>query len=244
MQNRSAEGKRIVEEAIALDPKNYLGYLYYAGVLAQERQFEEAIKFYKQAATLKPDAWRVHTGMAHAYLGMGQDAEASKAFSAALRLDPRNPGINRAYSYTALRMARGALAAVNAMIYLQRQGWREDHSLYMVIVAHFGYRQSKQMDAADKILEDAATRSDTSSWPYPVVEYLQRKLTADALLALATDNDKQTEAHAYIGMDLSINGERDAALSHLRWVAENGNKNFVEYPLALSEIKRLAGQTQ
>lgn len=243
-QRRTAEGKRMVEEAIALDPKNYLGHLYYAGVLAQERKLEEAIKSYKQAAAVKPDAWRAHLGMAQAYVSLGQDAEASRAYSAALRLDPRNSQINRAYSYTALRMGRGALAAVNAMIYLQREGWRDDHSLFMVIAAHFGYRQSQQQASAEKVLEDAANRSDASSWPYPVIQYLQRKLTADALLALATDNNKQTEAHAYIGMDLSITGEREAALTHLRWVAENGNKNFVEYSLALSEIKRLAGLTQ
>jgi lipoprotein NlpI len=114
----------------------------------------------------------------------------------------------------------------------------------MAFVAHFGYRQSQQTEAARQVLEDAATKSNTSGWPFPVVQYLQRKLTADALLALATDNNKQTEAHAYIGMDLSINGEREAALAHLRWVAENGNKNFVEYPLALSEIKRLAEKAQ
>lgn len=29
------------------------------------------------------------------------------------------------------------------------------------------------------------------------------------------------------------------ALKHLRWVKEHGNKLFVEYPLALSEISRI-----
>jgi len=240
LQGRRPDGKKLLEEAISLDPKNYLGYLSYADLLVEESQFEEAIKFYKQAAQLKPDIWRIHTGMARAFLGLGQEVEASKAYSAALRLDPRNSSINRSYSYIALRMARGSLAAVNALIYLKREGWRDESSLYMAFVAHFGYRLSKQAEAADKVLEDAATKGDTASWPFPVVKYLQHKLTADELLALATDNDKLTEAHAYIGMDLSINGEREEALAHLRWVAENGNKNFVEYPLALSEINRLA----
>jgi len=84
-----------------------------------------------------------------------------------------------------------------------------------------------------------SAKGDTSDWPYPVIEYLQQKLTAEELLARATDNDKQTEAHAYIGLALSLNGEREAALEHLRWVRENGNRNFVEYPLALSELARL-----
>jgi tetratricopeptide (TPR) repeat protein len=242
LQSRDDEGKRLIQEAITLDPKNYLGYLNYAGALTEERQFEEAIKFYKQAAALKPDAWRIHTGMAEAYLALGQNGEASKAYSAALRLDPRNPYINRNYSYTALRMGLGSLAAVNAMVYLRRQGWRDNHSLYMALVAHYGYRQVNQTAPAAKILEDAELKSDTSGWPYPVIQYLQHKLTADALLALSTDNDKLTEAHAYIGIDLSLGGDREAALAHLRWVVENGNKRFIEYPLAISEINRIEAQ--
>jgi tetratricopeptide (TPR) repeat protein len=242
-QGRLDEGKKLVQEAIALDPKNYLGYLYYAEVLTEEKQYEEAIKAYKQAALLKPDAWRIHAGLAQVYLALGQDAEASKAFSAALRLDPKNSYLNRIYSYTALRMARGSLAAVNAMIYIRRQGWRDEHSLYMAMVTHYGYRMAKQTNEATKVLEDAAARGDTSGWPYPVIEYLRHKLTADELLALAVDNDKQTEAHAYIGLALSLDGEREAALTHLRWVRENGNRDFVEYPLALSEINRLEAET-
>ncbi|HEX8775902.1 MAG TPA: tetratricopeptide repeat protein [Pyrinomonadaceae bacterium] len=238
-QQRLDEAKKFAQEAISLSPGNYLGYLYYAEALMQEKQYEEAIKTYKQAALLKPDAWRIHAGLAHAYLALGQDSEASKAFSAALRLEPRTSYLNRIYSYTALRMGRGSLAAVNAAIYLRREGWRDKHSLYMALVVHYGYRMSKQTKEAAKVLEDSTALGDTSGWPYPVIEYLQQKLTADELLARATDNDKQTEAHAYIGLALSLNGEREAALEHLRWVRENGNRGFIEYPLALSEIARL-----
>jgi tetratricopeptide (TPR) repeat protein len=241
-QGRLDEAKKLAQEAIALAPQNYLGYLYYAEALTQEKQYEEAIKSYKQAAQLKPDAWRIHAGLAQVYLAQGQDALASRSFSDALRLDPKNSYLNRAYSYTALRMARGSLAAVNATIYLRREGWRDEHSLYMAMVVYYGYRMAKQTAAAAKVLEDAAAMGDTSSWPYPVIEYLRQKLTADELLARATDNDKQTEAHAYIGMALSLNGEREAALAHLRWVKENGNRNFIEYPLALSEINRLEAE--
>jgi len=43
----------------------------------------------------------------------------------------------------------------------------------------------------------------------------------------------------YVGMDLSLAGKQDEALIYLQWVKENGNKNFVEYSLALSEIDRI-----
>jgi hypothetical protein len=38
---------------------------------------------------------------------------------------------------------------------------------------------------------------------------------------------------------LSLKGERDAALEHLRWVRDNGNRRFVEYEMALAEIAKL-----
>jgi tetratricopeptide (TPR) repeat protein len=238
-QGRAEEAAKLAQEAIDIDPKNYMGHLYLANILAQQKQYEEAIKSYNRAALLKPDAWRIHAGLARAYLGTGQDSEASKAFSAALRLNPRNAGLNRAYSYAALGLRKGSLAAINARVYLQRQGWRDDQSLYMVVVAHYGYRMAERSKDAAEVLEEAATRSDTSGWPYPVVEYLQGKLTTEALLALATDTDKKTEAHAYLGLDMSLKGEREAALKHLRWVRENGNRDFIEYPLAVAELNRL-----
>lgn len=42
-----------------------------------------------------------------------------------------------------------------------------------------------------------------------------------------------------IGLALSLAGERQEALKHLQWVKDNGNKSFVEYPAALTELKRL-----
>jgi hypothetical protein len=63
-------------------------------------------------------------------------------------------------------------------------------------------------------------------------------MTADNLLKLATDNDKMTEARAYIGMNLLLSGKTDTAQPYLRWVVENGNKNFHEYLFAKSALER------
>jgi hypothetical protein len=109
----------------------------------------------------------------------------------------------------------------------------------MALVAHFGLRQAGRTANADQILEEAVTRADASAWPYPVLRYLQRSLAEKEVLALADDNDKLTEAHAYIGLDLSLSNNREAAIPHLRWVKDNGNQRFVEYPLALAELGRI-----
>ena len=239
-QKRLPEAKKLLESAIASDPRNYLGHLHYANLLTKEEQLEEAIKSYQQAIQLKPDVARSYLDLAYTYLNAGKDEQAVEAFARATRLDPRNPYVYRTRSYVYLRLARGSLAASDALTYLNRQGWHDDHSAYMVLAAHFGLRQAKQTNQSLKILGDASTKLVASDWPYPVIRYLQKEITVQELLTLATDNDKLTEAHTYIGLDLSLNGNRDEALSHLQWVRENGNKNFVEYPLAITEIRRIA----
>jgi hypothetical protein len=42
------------------------------------------------------------------------------------------------------------------------------------------------------------------------------------LLALATDNDKLTEARCFLGLDDALKGNKDQALAHFHWVRDNG----------------------
>ena len=240
-QKRLPEARKLLESAIASDPRNYLGHLYYGNVLAREEQLEEAINSYLQASKLRPDVARPYSDLAYAYLNLGRDELAVEAFDRATSIDPRNAYVYRTRSYVYLRLARGSLAASDALTYLSRQGWYDDHSGYMALAAYFGFRQAKQTTAAAKILEEASGKLE-AEWPYQLIRYLQHKITGPEVLALATDNEKLTEAHAYIGLDLSLNGMREEALAHLQWVRENGDRNFVEYPLAVTEIRRIAAQ--
>ncbi|MBC8031907.1 MAG: tetratricopeptide repeat protein [Pyrinomonadaceae bacterium] len=238
-QNRLPEARKLLESAIASDSRNYLGHLHYAHVLSREERYEEAITSYQQAIQLKPEVAQSYSDLGYAYLNLGRDEDAVASFKQATRLDPRNPYLYRSRSYVYLRLARGTFAGSDARMYLRLQGWHDDHSPYMALALHFGLRQSKQATPASNVLAEAATKLTASEWPYPVIRYLQRQITAPELLALATDNDKLTEAHAYIGLDLSLSGIREEALRHLHWVRENGNKDFIEYPLALAEIGRI-----
>lgn len=233
------EAKKMFQAAINSDQKNYLAHYYYAEVLAQERQYEDAIKSYQQSISLNPRNAAAHADLGYAFLALRRDGEAAQAFQQAISLDPNNPFLYRTRGYLYLQQARGLLAVRDASIYLKWQGWREDHSPYMALVTYFGYQQAKRPADAAKILEEAVSKIDATAWPYPVLRYLQRSLTEKELLEQATDNDKLTEAHAYIGLDLSLSGDTAAALPHLQWVKENGNQRFVEYPLALAELGRI-----
>src|SRR5439155_10160449 len=116
-------------------------------------------------------------------------------------------------------------------------GWREEYSQYMVLVAHFGYRMQNREQEARKILIDCASKCDTTAWPYPIIRYLRDELPVTALMNMTKDNDKMTEARGYIGMNLSLLGRFQEALQHFNWIKENGNRDFSEYILAISESK-------
>lgn len=80
-----------------------------------------------------------------------------------------------------------------------------------------------------RLLGEAARNADKAAWPAPAGRYLLGRLSADTLFRLATDINRMTEAHNYIGMNLLLSGKRKRALLHLRWAAEHGNKGIHEY---------------
>ena len=96
-----------------------------------------------------------------------------------------------------------------------------------------------QQDALKEVLDLASKRSNTLTWPYQLIMYFRGELTAEALLAEASNNDRLTEAHGYIGMDLLLKDQKEEALPHFRWVKEHGNKSFVEYKLTVIQLASL-----
>jgi tetratricopeptide (TPR) repeat protein len=200
---------------------------------------EKAIHTFEEAIRLKPDNPYAYFNLGLLYFPSGPYAEAIDAFTQAIVRDPRyaEAYYHRAYAY--LYMGRGDSAASDAEMYLNLKGWRAEHSQYMVIVAHFGYLQARNAASARKILENALERVDRSAWPYPAIEYLRRDISAKRLFSLADDEAKKSEARAYIGINLSLLGQQEAALGHLRWVKEHTHWGAIERSLAVSEIDRI-----
>lgn len=119
---------------------------------------------------------------------------------------------------------------------LARDGWWDVTSLYHILVGHFAARREGRPDAARGLLDDAFARSDIESWPYPVIRFLRHEIEADALLALADDDDKKTEAHCYLGLDLDLAGHPDQARPHYQWVRDHGTPTFMEYTIARARL--------
>lgn len=208
--------------------------------LMRRGKFSDAIVPLQEALRLDPQYRNARYFLADAYTKTGSYAKAINSWTKFLELVPNGPDAltNRSWTYL-YAGGHGREAAADARNFLDVHGWRQPTSTYLAIMANLGYREAGMTDEAQAILEEAKNKSKTGSWPYSIVRYLNGETSVDELLQLAIDNDKKTEAHAYIGMDLLIKGKNDEARTHFQWVKEYGNKRFFEYPLSVEELKRL-----
>jgi tetratricopeptide (TPR) repeat protein len=200
---------------------------------------EDAIKAVREAVSLNPNFANAYTNLGNWCTELGRYEEAVEAFSNVTRIAPRFPYAYFSRSLLHLYLGQGDLAGDDAKLFLSLGDWSRERAPYMAIVGTLGYLRAGRVEEANKLLGLAQKRLNANVWPYPIVGYLRKDISKAALLSIATDNDKMTEARAYIGLALSLAGERQEALKQLQWVKDNGNKSFVEYPAALAELKRL-----
>lgn len=230
------------DKAIRLKPTYAEAYSARGNVRNHLVQNERAIQDFDEAIRLNPQYTEAYYNRANAYMDTGQLEKARQDYSETLTLNPAHSEALYNRALVNLLLARGD-AAADARAYLDLKGWKDERALYVVLVGYFGARYGHKDDEARKFLEEAKSKGDTSVWPYPIVRYLSHELSTQALLNLTgEDVDKKTEAQAYMGTDLALSGKKDEALTHLRWVRDNGNKRFVEYAVAAAEFNRLAGE--
>jgi tetratricopeptide (TPR) repeat protein len=117
-------------------------------------------------------------------------------------------------------------------------GWDSEWAVYAVIMGNLAARQLGDITAAKTFIDDSVGKLDTA-WPYPIVRYLCGEIDELALLKLAVDNDMETLARCYLGLDHMVEGRKDKAAAHLRWVVEHGNGALIEYTIASAELDRL-----
>ena len=218
-------------------------------------RYDKAVEHYKESIRVASNRYQVEAllGLGLTYIRMGKHEEALAAFEKGIEYastprqfsveDEIEPWLLPALYFDAaqadLHLGRGQTAVEAARKYIEIRTWSDPNAAYAALMSYFGNRKAGRDEEARKVLEEASARTDAKAWPAPVFQYLRGDLKEEGLLAAATDNDKMTEARAYAGISLALAGRLDAARPHLEWVVKSGNRDFIEYALARSELSRI-----
>jgi tetratricopeptide (TPR) repeat protein len=226
-------------EAIRLNPTDSEAHAYRGVAWRFKQDYDKAIADYTEAIRLNPSNPDFHGIRASAWLAKNDYNKGIADYTEAIRLAP-----DSASSYTSRARAfwqagRYQESLADEKHFLEKQGWRDKSSPYAAILGHFAARRAGKADEARAFLDDLKAKGDTAAWPYPVARYLQGELGETGLLILSIDNDRLTESHCYLGLDLLIKGKVEEAKTHFLWVKEHGNRGFTEYAIALAELDRM-----
>jgi tetratricopeptide (TPR) repeat protein len=238
-QDRRNEAVAALSHSAELSPSSFAAQYYLANALAALSRHEEALNAFDRAIAINPAAPAPWVGLSISALALGRDAQSNAAFKRAMQLDANREWYRRR-AYQALAFGRNEVALADARSYIDQVGWSGESGQYMAIAAVIAARRCGDSATADSLLANLGGALDEKAWTSQVVGFLSGRTDAAQFLSHAKGAGQQTEAHTYIGFQSATEGRLDDALTHLRWVAEQGARNYLAYRMAKAEIDRIA----
>jgi tetratricopeptide (TPR) repeat protein len=237
-QERYDDALGLFQAAATEAPSDFAAQYFLGLALRQVGRYEDALQADSRATTLNPQSPISWYELSLAALALSRDSQADAAFTQVRRIDSDESWI-QIRAYAALPLGRPDMAARDALDYIRERGWGDDSAPYCAFLAAISYRRLGRSADADATLTQAAAVVDPKSWTANVLAFLQGKLDSAQFLARADETGERTEAHTYIGFRDLEAGRTKEALEHFQWVKDGGSRNYVEYPLALGELRRL-----
>ncbi|MCW5961621.1 MAG: tetratricopeptide repeat protein [Pyrinomonadaceae bacterium] len=226
-------------KALQLNPELPRAYNGRGWVYHQQRLFDRAIADYTTAIRIDPGYATAYCNRGVAYASIGEYDLAIEDDTKALDLDPDlNDEIYRSRALAYFYKNDGENAYRDTVTYLKRNGVNGEAVPYGIMIGYLGLRKTGNTADADTFLKDWLKLLNPGAWSTQILKYFDGQMTAEELLKLANNNDKQTEAHAYIGEILLSEHKKADAFKHFEWVKQNGNKTFIEYRISLEELGR------
>jgi lipoprotein NlpI len=84
-----------------------------------------------------------------------------------------------------------------------------------------------------------ALRLNTTNWPYAAIDFYLGRRSLDEMRATAATANEQCESAFFAGERQLLRGNNAEARASLQVVVDTCPKNFLEYPGAISELRRL-----
>jgi tetratricopeptide (TPR) repeat protein len=237
-QQKQDQAIAALKEIAASTPSSFPAAYYLATALAAEWRHDEAVTAYSKATDLNPESPEAWMGLSVATMALGRTAQANAAMMQATRRQA-DPDLYRSRAYAALGLGVNEIAAADARQYLNIAGWSSETAVYTAFVGAIAHLRLGQRDEANALLTTAREASTSQPWTLLVADFLDGRIAQADFLSKAKSDGEKTEARTYIGLKAEIDGRKEEAITHFDWVVANGARNYYEYGMARSALKRL-----
>lgn len=222
------------QKVLETDTEDLSAQLGQAMIFARLERHEDAFTSYDAIVKRFPRHAFAWNGRGLAAFNLEDFDEALTSFEMATADQPVNGFFYESLAWT--RMCRGEFAqaaesAKRATLMYNRKG---EMSSYPLLIAYFSYLETGDHANAQRTLSYAMKNSRPDQWPAPVIGYLSNHITVEELIGCVSNISEETEAHAYIGLKLRLEGDEATSNAHLSWVGQHGNPAVFEYTLARS----------
>jgi tetratricopeptide (TPR) repeat protein len=209
--------------------------------------FEAMIQANKSAIACEPRVGAYHASIAHAYLTLGEIAEARAAAERANAISPDDVGVRNIRARIDFIQEHWADATARFRVEAVDPSSRDVYGDYSRCYLWLAQRRAGVRNpelpprVSNEKSPDAAPYSPTD-WPGPILETLQGRLSeADLVQAIRDDGSNQTrerltEALYYVGELRLAEGDVESARRHFASVINLRVLNFVEYGMARAEL--------
>jgi serine/threonine protein kinase/Tfp pilus assembly protein PilF len=230
-------------QALSIDKSDPSPYKYLGECLVRLKRYDEAIPELTKAIRVEPKNSCAHHYLAECLVHSKRYDEAAKEWTKAIDADPHfHQSLRFSRGVTYLAMGKFKESAADTTSFLHLEGWHSQRSPYAAILLVLAYRLDHNDLAAEKTLLACKKKVMVKTWPSPVIGYLAGRSTIDDLKNASGSNvGKLTETYTYVGLDLRAKNKTDQARKYLQWVADHGNKDYLEYELAIAFLDRELG---
>jgi lipoprotein NlpI len=220
-------------KVIELDPQHADAYNHRGLAYQHSGAIDRAIIDYGKAIEIDPGHADAYENRGNAYAVKGDYDRAIADHTKAIELDPEDSAYVRSLGIARYGNADFSGAAVD----LLRAVELED-DVYAMLFRYLA--RTRAGEAATAELEANVGRLKNKGWPYAVTELYLGKRSPEATLGAASkDDEDRCEAHFYVGQWHVLRGKLAEARKEFEIAANTCTKTFIEYEVALAELRRL-----
>jgi tetratricopeptide (TPR) repeat protein len=198
----------------------------------EHHDWETAVAQYSKLIEMNPRHGENYQSRAEAYVGQRDFDKALRDYRTATNL-----GFNSDLQIGCIELTRGNFADAAASLQSGLDRRPTDPMLGDAMYCGLAYKMEGNTQAAEKVLDRAADnyaqdsyvmahKNDKNAqkyiwerWPYPGVQFVRGKMTADQLLATVKDDDYNfAEAHCVVGLNHLANKQKSEAIKEFEYV--------------------------